>query len=103
MKLLVGPNFDYPILASVGVAAGTLIAVEGPSFVTGFSGMPEFATSNQTLLHMEGATPQPIGTPGTPPVVAPPSAVALSDRPRRDENDHALFGGRCEQPDMCNF
>ena len=52
MKLLVGPRFDYPIVASVGVAAGTLIAIEGPSFVTGFSGVPEFDISTQAVLHM---------------------------------------------------
>jgi HK97 family phage major capsid protein len=73
MKTLVGPKFDYPILASVGVPAGTLIAIEASSFVTGFSGTPEFSTTNQALLHLEGATPLPIGTPGTPPTVASPS------------------------------
>jgi HK97 family phage major capsid protein len=73
MKTLVGPKFDYPIIASVGVAAGTLIAIEAPSFVTGFSGTPEFFTTNQALLHMESTTPLPIGTPGTPPTVAAPT------------------------------
>ena len=71
MKLLVGPRFDYPILASVGVPTGTLIVVEASSFVTGFAGTPEFSTTNQTLLHMEGATPQPIG--GSPNVMASPA------------------------------
>jgi hypothetical protein len=52
MKLLVGPRFDYPIVASVGVAAGTVIAIEGPSFVSGFSGVPEFEIRTQAVLHM---------------------------------------------------
>ena len=36
MKLLVGPRFDYPIVASVGVANGTLIAIEGDEFCQRF-------------------------------------------------------------------
>ena len=71
MKTLVGPKFDYPIIASVGVPVGTLIAIEGPSFVSGFSGVPEFFTATQAVLHME-SVPAPFSTVGTPNVVAAP-------------------------------
>jgi hypothetical protein len=71
MKTLVGPKFDYPIIASVGVAAGTVIAIEGPSFVSGFSGVPEFSIDTQTVLHMADPA-SALSTVGTPNVVAAP-------------------------------
>ena len=71
MKLLVGPRFDYPIIASVGIAAGTLIAIEASSFVSGFSGAPEFFTSVESTLHME-TVPLPFSTVGSPNTIAAP-------------------------------
>lgn len=48
-----------------------IIAIEGPSFVSGFSGVPEFFTSTQAVLHMD-STPLPLSTPGLPNTVSAP-------------------------------
>lgn len=50
----------YPILASVALPAGTVVAVEGSSFVSGLDGIPEFSTSTGTTIHMETTTPTDI-------------------------------------------
>lgn len=63
LKMFAGPKFDFPVLASAAVGAGTVICVEATSFVSGFSGLPEFSQSKQTVLHMDTA-PAQIGTTG---------------------------------------
>jgi hypothetical protein len=73
IKLMAGPKFDYPVFASAALAAGNIIAIEAPSFVSGFSAVPQFSTSTETLLHMEDTGPAQIGTAGTPNVVAAPA------------------------------
>jgi hypothetical protein len=79
MRLLCGLRFDYPVIASVGVTAGTIIAVEGPSFVSGFSGVPEFFTSTQAVLHMDSA-PTALSMVGSPNLVsAPDRSIYQSD------------------------
>jgi hypothetical protein len=67
-----GPQFTYPILASAALAAGTIVAIEAKSFVSGFSATPTFDTNDQTVLHLEDISPAQIGTVGTPNVVAAP-------------------------------
>src|SRR5262249_48095401 len=57
LKLLAGPRFDTPILASAGVPAKNVVLIEASSLVSGFSAVPEFETSNFALLHMEDAAP----------------------------------------------
>ena len=71
MKLLVGPRFDFPIIASVAVPVGTIIAIEASSFVTGFSGVPQFFTTTEATIHEE-PSPLPFSTVGTPNVIAAP-------------------------------
>jgi hypothetical protein len=71
VKLLAGPKFDYPILASSAVAAATIIAIEGTSFVIGFDPVPEFRTSTETVLHQDTAATA-ISTAGTPNAIASP-------------------------------
>lgn len=59
----------YTILASVALAAGTVVAVEASSFVSGQDGIPEFSTSTGATLHEEDTTPTDIvsgGVPATP-------------------------------------
>src|SRR5262249_24622934 len=64
LKLLAGPRFDTPILASAGVPAKTVILIEPSSLVSGFDAIPEFQTSNVALLHMEDTSP--VDFPATP-------------------------------------
>jgi hypothetical protein len=72
VKMWGGPQFTYPVLASAALAAGTIVAVEAKSFVSGFSATPTFDTSDQTVVHLEDTSPAQIGTVGTPNVVAAP-------------------------------
>jgi hypothetical protein len=67
-----GPQFTFPILASAALAAGTIVAVEAKSFVSGFSATPTFDVSDQTVLHLEDSSPAQISTAGTPNFVAAP-------------------------------
>ena len=60
----------FPILASVALPAGTVVAVEASSFVSGQDGIPEFSTSTGATLHMEDTTPKDIVSSGG--VVATP-------------------------------
>jgi hypothetical protein len=62
LRLWAPPSFAYPILASNAVAVDTVIAVEGPAFVSGFAPTPEISASSEALLHLEDASPLPIAT-----------------------------------------
>ena len=50
----------FPILASVALPAGTVVAVEASSFVSGLDGIPEFDTSTGATFHEEDTTPTDI-------------------------------------------
>ena len=50
----------YPILASLALPAGTVVAVEASSFVSGQDGLPEFSTSTGATLHFEDTAPADI-------------------------------------------
>ena len=76
MKMLAGPKFDFPIVASVAVPAGTLVAIEGPSFVSGFSGLPEFFVATQAVLHMANPS-SAFSTGGT--IAAPEQSLYQQD------------------------
>src|SRR5262249_11007311 len=65
LKSSLGPLWDYPILASTALAAGTVAVIEVASFVSGFSGVPEFSVSKAAAVHMEADTPTDI-TGGSP-------------------------------------
>jgi hypothetical protein len=57
LKMTVGPKFDYDIIESTGLAAGTVAAVEVASFVSGFSSVPEFETGRDAAIHFEDTAP----------------------------------------------
>jgi hypothetical protein len=78
LKLLGGPRFDVPVLASSAVAAGTVIMVEPSSFVSAFGAAPEFETSTTTTLHYEDTSPQDI-TGGTPSPAVPVKNLFQTD------------------------
>ena len=60
LKMLAGPRFDFTVLPSNQIAAGTVIAVEAGSFVSAFGASPEFDTSSETTIHEEDTTPADI-------------------------------------------
>jgi hypothetical protein len=72
MKFRAGPKFDFAILSSVALAAGSIVAIEGGSFVSGFDPIPEFSIADQATFHLD-TSPAQIGTVGTPAVVAAPT------------------------------
>jgi hypothetical protein len=57
LKVWAGPRFDIPILTSAALSAGTIVAVEAPSFASGFNPIPEFSASIEAVLHEENTTP----------------------------------------------
>jgi hypothetical protein len=67
MKVLAGSRFDFPILASSALSAGSVLAVEASSFVSIIAPAPEFLVSKEAVLHMEDTTPGPIGGQGSMP------------------------------------
>jgi hypothetical protein len=68
----------YDIYASVALPAGTVVAVESSSFVSGLDGMPEFSTATGAAIHMEDTTPADIvGATGT--LAAPVKSLFQTD------------------------
>jgi hypothetical protein len=47
----------YDIYASLALPAGTVVAVESSSFVSGLDGIPTFSTSTGATIHMEDTSP----------------------------------------------
>lgn len=62
-----------PTIVAPSLAAGTAIAVDANSFAN-IVGPIDLQASNDPVLHMESATPLPIGTPGSPPTIAAPTS-----------------------------
>jgi hypothetical protein len=56
----------YDIYPSLALPAGTVVAVESSSFVSGFDGIPQFETRTGVALHMEDTAPGDIS--GSTPV-----------------------------------
>jgi hypothetical protein len=70
--LKVWSNGALPVFASSALASGSVVAVEASSFVSAFSGAPQFDVGDASVIHQE-TDPDPIGAPGSPPVVAAPA------------------------------
>jgi len=71
MKAALGPLWDYPIVSSAALAAGTVIAIELASFVSAFAPDAEFkVVPGSSIVHMEDTSPQNI-TGGTPSPAVP--------------------------------
>ncbi len=71
LRVEFGRAADFPILSSVALASGTIVAVEAGSFVSGVDPIPEYQVSNATSLHMEADSPLQLVS-GTGPTVASP-------------------------------
>jgi HK97 family phage major capsid protein len=67
-----GRLMGYPVITSPTVPATMVILVDAADFASLSGDDARFELSDQATLHMEDTTPLPIGTPGTPPVVAAP-------------------------------
>jgi hypothetical protein len=78
LKATVGPKWDYDILASTALAAGTVAVVEIASFVSGFGSAVEFSTTKVSAVHMEADTPADI-TGGTPSPAVPVKSLFQVD------------------------
>jgi hypothetical protein len=78
LKATLGPKWDIDILASTVLAAGTVVALEIASFVSGFSAVPTFRVSNVSTYHAEDTSPQPI-TGGTPSPAVPVRSLFQTD------------------------
>jgi hypothetical protein len=70
LKLVAGPHFDYPVIASASLAAGEIIAVELASFVSAFDATPDFDIVQVAEFHAEDTSPTDI-TGGTPSPAVP--------------------------------
>jgi len=78
LKASVGPKFDFDIVASTVLPAGTVVALEVASFVSGFSATPQFRVSNLATYHAEDTSPQQI-TGGTPSPAVPVRSMFQTD------------------------
>jgi hypothetical protein len=62
----------FPVFASGGLDAKTIMAVAVNSLAVGFGDQPSFLISRDTTLHTEDAAPTDISTPGAPATIAAP-------------------------------
>lgn len=66
LKVWAGPKFDYPVLASAALAAGTVIAIEASALASAFSPVPEFSSCIQGVLHEDTVPLHVVDGSGTP-------------------------------------
>jgi hypothetical protein len=93
LKLAAGPKFDYDIIASTALAAGTVAVIEVASFVSGFSLVPEFRVGDQASYHAEDTSPQNI-TGGTPSPAVPVKSLWQTNAIGLKMDFHAAWGLR---------
>ena len=67
------------MLSSAAIPDGEIIAIIPQGLATGYAGEVQIETSIAAPLHFESATPLPIGTVGTPNVVAAPTHSAFQE------------------------
>jgi hypothetical protein len=75
-RIFAGPHFDDKIFSSSYLPDGTVIGLIPGGIASGYQGQVDVETSLAAVVHMEDASPQAIGTPGSPNVVAAPTASA---------------------------
>jgi hypothetical protein len=68
-----GPHYDDKVFSSSYLSNGQLIGVIPSAVASGYAGVVDLETSLGALVHLEDTTPAPIGTPGSPNVVAAPA------------------------------
>ena len=72
LRLWGGTEFDFEVLASSALAAGTVVAIASNALCSAIDPLPRFNISTETTLHEEDTTPLPLSTVGTPNTVAAP-------------------------------
>lgn len=78
LQLLAGGNFNFPVIVAPTLPAGTVIALDVLTFVSGFnSADPQIDVADSALVHLEDTTPLAIGTAGSPNTVAAPVRSAF--------------------------
>jgi hypothetical protein len=77
VRVFAGPHFDDKVFGSAYLASGTLIGIVPGGLASGYQGQVNLETGIAAVVHMEDANPLAIGQPGTPPVVAAPTASAF--------------------------
>jgi hypothetical protein len=78
LKATLGPKWDIDIVESTVLSAGTVVALEVASFVSGFSAVPTFRVSNVSTYHAEDTSPTQI-TGGTPSPAVPVKSLFQTD------------------------
>jgi hypothetical protein len=79
MKAALGPLWDYPIIASAALAAGTVSAIELASLVSAFAPDAEFKmVPGASIVHLEDTSPTQI-TGGTPSPAVPVKSLYQVD------------------------
>lgn len=66
------PLFGFQVVASAGLAAGTVMAVAANAIAIGAGSEIRYETSATAAIHMEDAAPADVGTVGTPNAIAAP-------------------------------
>jgi hypothetical protein len=79
LKLRAGAQWDYPVLSSPALAAGTVVCIEAGSFASGFSAIPEIDTTNAGALHFEDTTPLQLVSGAGPTTASPIRSLFQTD------------------------
>jgi hypothetical protein len=93
ISLRTNSQFPYTVFASVGLPAGTVMALAVNAFAVAADRAPRFSVTKATVVHMEDTTPLPIAPVG-------PGSFNVADRCGRGKNyvrrglGHAV-GQRC--------
>ena len=72
LKMWMGGNPIYEVLASSGLAGGVVVAVASNALVSAVDPVPRIDVSRAAVLHMEDVSPLQISAERTPPTVAAP-------------------------------
>jgi hypothetical protein len=77
MKSKLSPQFENPILMTLGLPAKSVACFAPAAVVSGYQDAPSIETSREAVLHMEDTTPLDIGTAGG--VAAPSKSTFQTD------------------------
>ncbi|WP_395670519.1 hypothetical protein [Phenylobacterium sp.] len=72
LKLLASGAFDLPVIPTVGLAEGTVVAAEAGAVASGFTPLPEIEVGREATIVWQDADPPPVSTPGAPNAIAAP-------------------------------
>jgi hypothetical protein len=73
VMLLAGARFTSQVLGSVALPARTVVVAAPVGLASAYIGNVQTEASKEVAIQYEDTTPQPIGTPGSPNVVAAPA------------------------------